>query len=303
MSHDEWLAWRRQGIGASDLPGIMGTSPWATPLSVWASKVWENDDDETEAMRWGHLLESSIAAEFAVRTGLHVLGEQTMVEWPDNPIHRATIDGWVGESPEATLGSVLGVLEIKTSSVAVWDVVPDHVRQQVQWQLHVTGKVRAWVAALFGGRSLRIYQLTRDDEEISRLVEAADNFWTNHVLTGEAPPAAGSDLDLLGDLFPGAPGSEIELTDTDMELLDQLVGWQAQQKALQTLIDDAKARLEQAMADAETATFGGDPVLRWTIVESERLDTKGLRAAMPEVAAQFTTTSRSRRFSPVRRTS
>lgn len=34
----EWLEWRRNGIGATDVAGILGVSPWASPWSVWADK-------------------------------------------------------------------------------------------------------------------------------------------------------------------------------------------------------------------------------------------------------------------------
>ena len=39
MNHDEWLEWRRQGIGSSDSASIMGTSPYTTPYQLWEEKL------------------------------------------------------------------------------------------------------------------------------------------------------------------------------------------------------------------------------------------------------------------------
>ena len=41
ISREEWLEWRRGGLGGSDVAGVLGVSPWATPFSVWWSKVHE----------------------------------------------------------------------------------------------------------------------------------------------------------------------------------------------------------------------------------------------------------------------
>mgnify|MGYP000308297088 CR=1 FL=1 len=44
----DWKLWRRGGLGASDLPAILGISPWASPFSVWADKcgLLPDEDDE-----------------------------------------------------------------------------------------------------------------------------------------------------------------------------------------------------------------------------------------------------------------
>ena len=39
MSDTEWHAWRAEGLGASEVAGVLGISPWATPWSVWARKM------------------------------------------------------------------------------------------------------------------------------------------------------------------------------------------------------------------------------------------------------------------------
>jgi predicted phage-related endonuclease len=66
----QWLARRRKGLTATDIPVLFGLSPWRTPLDVWLSKVRPQEEEE-QAYRYdkGHALEPVLAAEYARRTG------------------------------------------------------------------------------------------------------------------------------------------------------------------------------------------------------------------------------------------
>lgn len=39
LSREEWLAYRRQGIGGSDVAGIMGISPFRTARDIYYDKL------------------------------------------------------------------------------------------------------------------------------------------------------------------------------------------------------------------------------------------------------------------------
>lgn len=73
-------------------------------------------------------------------------------------------------------------------------------------------------------------------------------------------------------------------------------------RELQALIDEAEAEadairdaLKLAMG-AETELRAGEYKLTWKPVTTSRLDTKALRAALPDVAARFSRESTTRRF-------
>ena len=151
----EWTAWRSRGIGASEVAGILGISPWQTPYSVWQSKTnggSSGSGGNQEAMRWGQLLEHAILAELERRLDLHVAGEQTWCTHRSRPWAIATVDAFFGESAEFAIADALGVVEVKTTSEPRWDDVPAHYQAQVQWQLEVTDLDHAWVACLHNGR-------------------------------------------------------------------------------------------------------------------------------------------------------
>jgi predicted phage-related endonuclease len=57
------------------------------------------------------------------------------------------------------------------------------------------------------------------------------------------------------------------------------------------------AHLEKA--DADVGTINGEPAVRWTVVESHRLDVKKLRSEYPDLASAFTRPSVTRRFTVV----
>lgn len=73
-------------------------------------------------------------------------------------------------------------------------------------------------------------------------------------------------------------------------------------RQLQRLIDEAQTEVE-AIRDSIKAHMGAREELRageykvtWKAVTSSRLDSKALKAALPDVAERFTTTTTTRRF-------
>lgn len=197
-----WLAWRRGGIGASEAAALLGVSPWASPLSVYAEKIDDEPplDDDAEHLRWGRLLEDPILDEFEHRTGLDVRARQLCVENTDRPWMRATLDGLTDA----------GLVEVKVSGDhQPWDEPPLHYQAQVAWQLAVTGLGRGWLVALFNARRLEIYPIDADDDVTADLHEVADEFWAR-VADRRPPPADGHPATgpTLARLYPGDPDHE-----------------------------------------------------------------------------------------------
>lgn len=73
-------------------------------------------------------------------------------------------------------------------------------------------------------------------------------------------------------------------------------------RQLQSLIEEAQAEVD-AIKDALKACMGDSEELRageykvtWKIVTTSRLDSKALKATLPDVAERFTKTTMTRRF-------
>ena len=65
LSEEDWLDYRRRGIGGSDVSAIFGTSPFRTARDLYYDKLniasVEDDEGNWVAMEMGHLLEPLVA--------------------------------------------------------------------------------------------------------------------------------------------------------------------------------------------------------------------------------------------------
>ena len=83
LSREDWLDYRRLGIGGSDAAAIMGVSPFATIRDLYFDKIGVTPVIEEEEENWvakevGHRLEDLVAMIFAKKTGLEVFPVRKM---------------------------------------------------------------------------------------------------------------------------------------------------------------------------------------------------------------------------------
>ena len=171
---DEWLAFRRQCIGASDLPVIFGISPWRTPLQLWREKVGLGARQEVSRyMEYGHEIELIVRQKY---TGFApIVAQHAEYDWAI-----ASLDGWDGER----------VLEIKAASrddhtMAEHGLIPPKYLPQLAWQLFVTGSKEAIYASYNRGVIAEV-RMARDDSYIALCFDMAREFWG--CLTSLSPP-------------------------------------------------------------------------------------------------------------------
>ncbi len=76
LTEEQWLEYRRHGIGGSDAAAVFGVSPFATARDLYYDKLkiatHEDPEDNWVQKRMGHLLEDLVAEIFHVRTGYQV---------------------------------------------------------------------------------------------------------------------------------------------------------------------------------------------------------------------------------------
>lgn len=263
---DDWHEWRRQGIGASDVPAILGLSRYASPFSVWAEKTGLIQPDRTDSdyADFGRWAERMVAPWFEERTGLHIAGEQMWLSHEAKTWMRCTVDGLVFETPEGCLlDDALGPHEIKTRNPSRrYDELPPDIDAQVAWQMLVTEKRNAWVSVLHG-RRLEIYPVELDEADAAFILARVTAFWHDHVLGGVAPDLDGHDATLaaLAAVYPSSvPGKTVDIDECAdaLRLLREAKRWV---KAAATLEDSAKAVLTWAMGDGAVGLIDGDKAL------------------------------------------
>ena len=299
---DAWLEWRRAGIGASDVAGILGLSPWSSPYSIWATKVGLiPDDDMTEAMEMGLALEPAINALFHTRTGLHVVGAQSTFQREDVPWARATLDGMVPtDGTNTTVGDLDG-FEAKTTSdaPAKWEQeIPVYYSAQVHWQMYVTGMSKTWLGVIHAnyGLKFRVYEVKRNEDDIAYIVGKVTEFYNDHVLTG-IPPATDGTLATTEalNMLPVDPGAAVDIASSAFTLAS-LRRIRADLAGLETAEQAAINELKASMGEATEALVDGEVVATWRPQDRTSVDTKALKAELPDVFDTYSKTTTSRVF-------
>ena len=95
LTEQEWLAYRRQGIGGSDVAAILGISPFRTARDLYDDKLniasAVDDTGNWVALEMGHLLEPLVAQIFTKKTGLEVFQIKKMFQHPQYPFMLADV--------------------------------------------------------------------------------------------------------------------------------------------------------------------------------------------------------------------
>ncbi|MBO8169318.1 MAG: YqaJ viral recombinase family protein [Thermoanaerobacteraceae bacterium] len=302
LSREEWLAWRRKGIGGSDIGAICGVNPWKSPVAVYLEKVGEvkEDREDNEAMHFGRVLEDVIAKEFSRRTGYKVQRRNAILQHPKVEWALANIDRLI-LAKDSDDGN--GILEIKTANEYArgdWEEgkIPDQYLLQLQWYLFVTGLKWGYFATLVGGNKFYHYRVERDDEIIEYLVKICGDFWK--MVQDRTPPemdGSQSSTEVLKFLYPESkPESIIELPPTAEELIAEYEAAAADEKAAKERKEAAANKIKALMGENETA-WAGDRKVSWKTVVSNRFDSKRFKKDYPELYEMYAKQSQYRRFS------
>jgi putative phage-type endonuclease len=246
----EWLAARREHVTATDIPALMGISPWKCEADVAAEKLGTAPEVEsTVRMRIGQALEPFIAAEYEAQTGRKVRHVHGLWESRQVP--------WAAASPAATAAGRLVELKFSGSRSRWADRLPEDVEAQVAWQMFVAESPVCDVAALVGDE-LRIYTVEADEGLQRHLVAIAADFRRR---LAEGGPFAQS-LDSLKRRYPADDGTEIA-ADPDMEAavraLWDLRGRRRQleedEAVLETAVKTRMATASRLVGDGWTVTW------------------------------------------------
>jgi putative phage-type endonuclease len=298
MPYEDWLEYRKQGIGGSDASVVCGISRYKSPVELWMDKTSQLPYQEAgEAAYWGTLLEALVRTEFTKRTGIEVTHKHQLLRSEEHPFMQANLDGTC-EHPD--LGTC--IFEAKTASAykaGEWeDAIPDEYQLQIQHYMAVTGYKAAYIAVLIGGNTFRWKFIERDEELIAMMIELEEDFW-NHVQDGTPPPLDGSNASakFLAERFPNSkPHSQITLPDAADALLRQYDAACEQLEALTEQKQEAENQLKQMMGENEVGTAEGH-IITWKNISQERLDSRTLKAEHPSLYQKYANKTSYRRFS------
>lgn len=274
MKTEERIAWlesRRNGIGSSDAPAILGLSKWKTALDVYLAKINPVPSDGgmmTGPQEWGHRMEPAIAGAIMDHTGwklekvptLAHREHQFLIASPD----RVNQDGELIEIKTSMRSEGWGEPETADIPQAYWI--------QCQHQLEVADRDVCHVFVLIGGNDFRRYRVERDAEYMPTVLIPLATFWQK--VEERIPPEPDwsheSTLSAVNRLFEPKPGT-FKVLDHSAELIaDEYQRLGAEKADCEAKQKELKARLVVELGDyAEGLLTDGRRVTR------KRIDKKG----------------------------
>lgn len=256
QTREQWLEHRRQGIGASDVPVILGVSRFKSPYTLWAEKSGLIPlPDETIPMRVGHALEPLISELYEEKTGRKVYdpGACTIFRHPVLKFFFCTPDRIEIETSSPVELKTAG--EFRAKDWKDDDPPLDHVCQ-LQTQIAILGSDGGSLAGLVGNREFHWFDVPRHDRLVEHIVHKVDEFW-NRILEGDAPPIDGtaSTAHTLKVMHPKDSGEERLLLELEADAI--AYGELGEKiKAFEAERDTAKNRIIAAIGDASYGVFG-----------------------------------------------
>lgn len=211
----EWCA----RVTASKVAGILGLSPWDSPLRTWhvmAGNLPADDGNNTDAKKRGHYLENGCLA-----------------WWVDQKSNRSIIDtqvtstlgDWAASTPDAHAydGDDLVLVDAKTAATDDhWTDAepPAYYFASSLWQLACAPEAkRVHLAVLFGRPrlSFREYVIERDDALIAGLIDECRTFYDT-VQAGQEPGLSdmACDYDVIRTVHPDIDRDGVVLLPDDL---------------------------------------------------------------------------------------
>jgi putative phage-type endonuclease len=172
QSTESWLSWRREGIGASDAPVIMGHSPWQKESELLLLKTGRKVEAPANyAMQRGKRLEPLARLAYVNNTGIDVA--PICVQSREHAWMRASLDGL---SPDGGHVVEIKCPGEKDHQTAVAGLVPEKYYAQLQHILAVTGltQISYWS---FRFDHTVLLKVKRDDSFIAALTVKEAAFW------------------------------------------------------------------------------------------------------------------------------
>ncbi len=237
----EWRAARRELITSTDLPVILGLSPYRSEGELAREKLGTGPDQEQNLqMAIGASLEPLIKTEYERVTGTRLNRVHGLVTHP-------TIK-WAGASPDFRVIGARKLVEAKWTQARRWDdeELPRDVEAQVRWAMGVTGFHDLDVAAIVHGREFRIVHVAHDQATFDGLVTIAEDFRRRMAEGGPFNETKES----LKALYPQDDGT-VMASDAELDVwVKALLDYKTQVTAAEAEIEAIETAIKTRMAAA-----------------------------------------------------
>lgn len=284
ITHDEWLAFRRTGIGGSDAGTVCGLHPYTSKIELWADKTGRlPPKDDNENMRLGRYLEDYAAMRFCEETGKKVHRRNMIFQHDEHDFILANVDREVN-------GENAGLECKTTTSFNRADFangeIPLYFHCQCVHYMNIMKYDKMYIAILLKDIGQFYWrEIFYDKDESEALLKMEIDFWNDHIIPDVRPVPDGSESAkaVLDSLFAEREANTVTLFEQE-RTAERLAETQAKIKALES----EKEQLKQTLINALENNSRGITE-RYEIAyaprSSTRVDSKLLRQKYPEVYA------------------
>ncbi len=246
---------RSKYIGASDVPAILGFSPWRTKWDVWAEKTSRliPDDSSSKVMEAGIILEPSIIDWAASQIGKIERTVEIQRHDLDFPLI-VHLDGRRisdGDPVEAKTSGLFSPLSPDWGDDGT-DDVPKHIAIQAQTQLLATDRELCHIPAFLGGRGFVLYRILAHIKLQELIKQNVAAFWVENVLKNEPPSDS---LPTIG-IAKRIKRQAITI-DINGDLIEAYLAAHENEKTAKKAKKDAQAAIIGALGDAEAGNAEG----------------------------------------------
>jgi len=278
----EWLAERRDAVTSTDIPVLLGLSPYKSEARLAREKMGELTDEPDEKQgrlfRLGRALENVIRAEDELEHGVKLRRVNRLLTHRVLPWAKTSLDfERVGERV---------IVEAKSSRASRWDEgLPQDVEAQARWQMGVAGYPRAHVAALRFGTELACFDLEHDEATFDGLVTIALDFLRRLAEGGPFAENAAS----VRERYPADNGL-VTIADQDTaEAVRTLIDTRSQRKALEEAEEALEVAIQSRMGEAAVLLGHG---FRVTWKRTKDVETTDWRSVADGLLRQLPETER-----------
>ena len=322
LSREDWLGYRRLGIGGSDAAAIMGVSPFCTKRDLYYDKCGITPAIDEEESNWvakevGHRLEDLVAEIFSKKTGFRVFPVRKMFRHPLYPFMLADVDFFIDFGD-----GTYGILECKTTNYNCQDKwannsTPVNYEYQGRHYMAVMNINKVYFACLYGNNEDEFFirYMERDLELEEDLIAEEEYFWNDNVKMGVEPPyTEKADLVLESIRKHYGPADKdadkVNLNrkhkvgiERYLELKEQKSKLDQESKKLEEQMKESYAEIVEEMGVSCTGVLkdgSTEYIVTYNPAYRTGIDKKGLeklKVQHPDVYDDYVNTTESRRFS------
>ena len=260
---EAWLEYRRRHLTSTDVPAILGLSPYSTPLGVWLEKTGNRQSVEQsnkDVLEWGSRMEPMALDWLSDETGVRFTGTDEIIQHPVHEWLCCTPDGFGNDAKGELVGA-----EVKAPGPYMRDewanAVPEHAQIQAQVAAYCSGVKRTAICGVIHPRLLWRW-VDLDEARMAEIVAECERFWVEHVLADEPPDPIENARDdgFVRELHPEDSGEIKPLSPLAIDASYRLALVEEQVKPLEA---EVKLLKNQIKMDMGAASFGTLPGEEW----------------------------------------